>query len=69
MPVVLNAANEVAVELFLNEKIGFNDISRIIEYSMSEHKSNNCPDINDILITDNSARKKAYEWFEKNYKE
>lgn len=38
MPTVLNAANEVAVELFLNNKIKFLDIYKIIEEAMNEHK-------------------------------
>ncbi|MBQ3437612.1 MAG: 1-deoxy-D-xylulose-5-phosphate reductoisomerase, partial [Fusobacterium sp.] len=38
MPAVLNAANEIAVELFLSNKIKFLDIYRIIEEAMEEHK-------------------------------
>lgn len=37
MPVVLNAANEKAVDLFLQEKIGFLDIATRIEKTMEEH--------------------------------
>jgi 1-deoxy-D-xylulose-5-phosphate reductoisomerase len=40
MPAVLNAANEVAVEGFLEGKIGFMDIPRIIKNTMDEHGSN-----------------------------
>jgi len=36
-PAVLNAANEVAVELFLEEKIGFTDIPRLIEAALARH--------------------------------
>lgn len=38
MPTVLNAANEIAVELFLSKKIKFLDIYVIIEKAMNEHK-------------------------------
>ena len=41
MPAVFNAANEVAVELFLNEKIKFLDIYKIIEEAMNEHETIN----------------------------
>ncbi len=37
LPAVMNAANEVLVELFLNNEIGFIDIGRIIEMVMNEH--------------------------------
>jgi 1-deoxy-D-xylulose-5-phosphate reductoisomerase len=37
MPCVLNSANEVAVDLFLNEKIKFKDIPNIIEKAMEKH--------------------------------
>ncbi|MBD3345763.1 MAG: 1-deoxy-D-xylulose-5-phosphate reductoisomerase [Chitinivibrionales bacterium] len=36
-PVVLNAANEIAVQLFLQQKIRFNDIARIIQQALDEH--------------------------------
>lgn len=38
MPAVLNAANEIAVELFLDGKIKFLDIYKIIENAMNEHQ-------------------------------
>ena len=37
MPVVLNAANEVAVEAFLQERIGFTAISDVIAATMGAH--------------------------------
>jgi 1-deoxy-D-xylulose-5-phosphate reductoisomerase len=40
MPAVLNAANEVAVDGFLEGKVGFMDIPRIIRIIMDEHGSN-----------------------------
>lgn len=49
MPAAMNAANEKAVSLFLNEKIGFNDIPCIIEQSMTQHNAINAPSLHDIL--------------------
>ena len=37
LPVVLNAANEVAVEAFLDGKLGFTAIPRVIERTMDAH--------------------------------
>ncbi len=43
IPAVMNGANEVLVELFLNKYIGFTDIADIIEKVMDEHMENqNC---------------------------
>jgi 1-deoxy-D-xylulose-5-phosphate reductoisomerase len=43
MPAALNAANEVAVEAFLDEKIGFMDIPAIIKKTMEEHAAQGGP--------------------------
>ncbi len=61
MPAVLNAANEVAVELFLRELIGFTDIPRILEKVMSEHNAIADPSLEDLLATDDWARGRARE--------
>ena len=49
MPTVFNAANERAVALFLEKKIGFLDIYDIIEGSMDAHKVSYMPDVDTIL--------------------
>lgn len=49
MPTVFNAANEVAVDRFLNKKIGFLDIPRIIKNEMDRHIIIENPSIDDIL--------------------
>ncbi len=59
MPVVLNAADEVAVDLFLNKKIKFLDIPRIIEKTMKKHKVINKPNLKQILEIDTWARLEA----------
>jgi len=56
MPTVLNSANEAAVELFLNGKIGFLDIGDIVESAMKSHKVIKSPEISDIINTDIWAR-------------
>lgn len=56
MPAVLNAANEVAVSLFLKEKIGFLDIPAIIEDTMKRHVVNKRPNLDDIIEVDRWAR-------------
>jgi len=57
MPTVLNAANEVAVEKFLNGEIAFTDIPKRIRHSMDAHTVNPAPAIEDILRVDAAVRK------------
>lgn len=59
MPAVLSAANEVAVNLFLDNKIGFMDIPKLIEGIMGEHKVAVDPDLDQVLAADAWARKRA----------
>ncbi len=58
MPAVLNAANEQAVALFLEEKIQFLDIPKLIETVCDRHQNQNCknPNLEDILAADQWAR-------------
>lgn len=61
MPAVLNAANEQAVALFLEEKIRFLDIPRCIEQVCDRHTADNCtnPSLEDIVNADRWARQEA----------
>ncbi|MDJ0796473.1 MAG: 1-deoxy-D-xylulose-5-phosphate reductoisomerase [Calothrix sp. MO_167.B12] len=61
MPAVLNAANEQAVALFLEEKIKFLDIPRCIEWVCDRHQNHNRanPSLDDILAADTWARKEV----------
>ncbi len=52
MPTIMNAANEVAVAAFLNDEIGFLDISDIVESAMSKYKNIETPNIEEIIYTD-----------------
>ncbi|BAZ52731.1 1-deoxy-D-xylulose 5-phosphate reductoisomerase [Nostoc sp. NIES-4103] len=61
MPAVLNAANEQAVALFLEEKIQFLDIPKCIEFVCDRHQNDNCanPSLDDILAADKWARQEV----------
>jgi 1-deoxy-D-xylulose-5-phosphate reductoisomerase len=62
MPCVLNAANEIAVDGFLNEKIDFLQISDVIETCMSKLPFIPSPEYNDYVSTDRETRIKALEY-------
>jgi len=66
MPAVLNAANEIAVEAFLNGKVKLSDIPKIIESVIQEHQSQTVTDLEIILETDAWARKQAIMKLQKN---
>lgn len=59
MPAVLNAANEVAVTAFLEKRIGFRDIHRIIQQTMRAHETIHPREVQEILEIDRWAREKA----------
>ena len=56
MPTVFNAANEAAVQKFLEKKAGFLDIYRMIEYAMEHHNVIPDPDLDEILETERETR-------------
>ena len=60
MPTVFNAANELAVKKFLQEKIGFLDIYDIIAQSMERHRVIADPDLEEILAVEDET----YKWIE-----
>ena len=60
MPTVFNAANELAVKKFLEQKIGFLDIYEIIGQSMERHQVIENPDLDQIL----AAEQETYQWIE-----
>lgn len=59
LPCVLNAANEVTVNAFLEGKLGFFDMSAVIEKTMNSVAFIATPDLNDYVETDSEARKIA----------
>lgn len=61
MPCILNAANEIAVEQFLHDKIGFLQMSNIVEQTMHKTTFINNPTLEDYKQTDAEARLIAQE--------
>ncbi|MFZ2905211.1 MAG: 1-deoxy-D-xylulose-5-phosphate reductoisomerase [Cyclobacteriaceae bacterium] len=61
MPCVLNAANEVAVEAFLKDRIGFLEMSAVVERCLGKMDYIANPDYEDYVHTDNETRVKANE--------
>ena len=53
----MNAANEAAVSLFLQEKITFLEIEDVIERVMNEHNNILLPDLETIIAVDSETRK------------
>ena len=53
---IMNGANEAAVALFLQERIGFNDIPRLVESALDRVEVKYAPDLPDILEADRQAR-------------
>jgi len=64
MPAVLNAANEVAVNSFLEEMIKFTDIPQVVEEVMENHQVKSLTTLDDALRADQWAREKAKELIE-----
>ncbi len=64
-PCMINAANEVAVEAFMDNRLGFMQISKIVEQTMEKGTVCVNPDINNLVNTDNEAREIANELIEK----
>ena len=61
MPTVFNAANEIAVELFLDKKIKFLDIYKIIEKAIDNHEVEEIDNLDSILRIDQATRKWVYD--------
>jgi len=68
LPAVLNAANEVAVDAFLNEKIPFLDIAATVATVMEQVQDGSEDSIDDILAADSAARDVATALIEINTK-
>jgi 1-deoxy-D-xylulose-5-phosphate reductoisomerase len=64
-PTALCAADEIAVQLFLDGMIGFMDISRIVEEVLGSHDNISHPVIEDILQADVLARNKATQVYKR----
>ena len=59
MPCILNAANEIVVDAFLHDRIGFIEMSDIIEQTMTKAAYINTPSYDDYVMTDEEGRQIA----------
>lgn len=66
MPTVMNAANEIAVSLFLAGEISFTGIMDLIENVMQNHKMHTNPSLDDIIEADAWGRKETMRLFKRN---
>ena len=66
MPAVLNAANEIAVQAFLDNKIRLSDIPRLIESVMRKHQTQPASSLEAVLESDAQARRQAIEFLSVN---
>jgi 1-deoxy-D-xylulose-5-phosphate reductoisomerase len=66
-PVTLNASNEIAVDAFLNGKIGFKQISALVSDVMERISVTAVKNLDDILGMDRQARQAAQQWVTKFY--
>ena len=65
LPAVLNAANETAVYAFLNRQISFVQIAVVVEKTMAQHAVVTDPALDDIIASDNWARRQAETYIRK----
>lgn len=59
LPAAMNAANEVAVSAFIDERIRLTDIPHVIEAVMDAHATQTIHDLDDVLAADQAARASA----------
>ena len=68
MPCILNAANEMAVKAFLDEKIGFTQMPDVVEHTMENSLYAHSPDLDFLEVTDANARRTAINFINKLHK-
>lgn len=61
-PAILNAANEIAVQAFLLQKIGFMDIPRMIESVLADANIEDASSLQHVIAADGWARHAAQQW-------
>lgn len=64
VPAVLNASNEVAVDLFLQEKITYTDIARIVGTAIEKHQREESKSVEQIIAIDRTTREEIYSQFQ-----
>ena len=60
LPTAMNAANEVAVSLFMQGEIAFLTIDELVERAMNEHECIQTPTLEEILAVDRQTRKSVH---------
>ena len=68
MPVVLNAANEIAVAAFLERRIGFTEITQLIERALGAEPSGPLASIEACVDVDARTRRRVGEWVDRRAK-
>jgi len=63
-PAILNAANEIAVEAFLEGRIGFTVIAEVVKYALEKTEMHMADDLPSILKDDEAARMQAIKYIE-----
>ena len=64
-PIVLNASDEVAVELFLNGRLKFTEIPLLVEEVLSRHNPSKVDSVDMVMEIDDWARKETIKIFDK----
>jgi 1-deoxy-D-xylulose-5-phosphate reductoisomerase len=67
-PCILNAANEIAVSAFLDEKIGFMQMPDVVQYTMEHCMHSPSPDLNFLETSDSNARETSINFINKLHK-
>lgn len=67
-PAALVAIDEIAANYYLEKKINFSDIPKIIGEMIKTHKNIKNPDLGDILSVIDDTKQETIKWIEKNYK-
>ena len=55
-PIVLNASNEIAVTAFMEKKIGFLDITKVVEKALEKFLGNKISSLEDVYSVDEEVR-------------
>jgi 1-deoxy-D-xylulose-5-phosphate reductoisomerase len=58
-PIVLNAANEIGVAAFLDRKIAFGDIAKLVERALDSRSANMPSSIDDVIAIDEATRRET----------
>ncbi len=62
MPCIMNAANEIVVDAFLNDRIAFTDMPQLIARAMNAVSFVSTPTYDDYVATDTETRRLTQEW-------